>query len=161
MKLSFSTLGCPGWNMEEITENAVKYGYEGVELRVKGKQHVDTGMDVAGRKLIKDIFNKNKLDICCLGGYTYFCSDKTEELEINKNLLLKYIDLAVDLGAPYVRTFIGAYPSTLTEDEVVQNAANYLNICGEKAEAKDVRILIETHDTFSTEPSRLKKSLNC
>ncbi len=49
-----------------------------------------------------------------------------------------------------MRTFIGNYPETLTEDEVVKNAASYLDICGEIAEAKGVVILIETHDAFST-----------
>ena len=33
MKLSFSTLGCPRWDMKEIVATAKDLGYDGVELR--------------------------------------------------------------------------------------------------------------------------------
>lgn len=36
MRLSFSTLGCPGWSFEQIMENAHEMGYEAVELRGVG-----------------------------------------------------------------------------------------------------------------------------
>jgi hypothetical protein len=29
MKLSFATLGCPGWNLERIADEAKAMGYEG------------------------------------------------------------------------------------------------------------------------------------
>jgi sugar phosphate isomerase/epimerase len=33
MKLAFSTLGCPDWELAEVIAGARKYGYDGVELR--------------------------------------------------------------------------------------------------------------------------------
>jgi hypothetical protein len=33
MKLSFTTLGCPGWTLQEIVENAAEMGYDGVDFR--------------------------------------------------------------------------------------------------------------------------------
>ena len=38
MKLSFSTLGCPGWSFGEIVLRASQYGYEGVAFRGLGGQ---------------------------------------------------------------------------------------------------------------------------
>src|SRR5260221_13568979 len=34
MKLAFSTLGCPAWNIETVAEAVVRYGYDAVEWRV-------------------------------------------------------------------------------------------------------------------------------
>jgi hypothetical protein len=34
MKLAFSTLGCPAWNIETVAETVVRYGYDAVEWRV-------------------------------------------------------------------------------------------------------------------------------
>ena len=33
MKLAFSTLGCPDWNVDQIVEAARRLRYDGVELR--------------------------------------------------------------------------------------------------------------------------------
>jgi len=33
VKTSFTTLGCPGWSLEQIAKNAQAFGYQGVELR--------------------------------------------------------------------------------------------------------------------------------
>ena len=33
MKLAFSTLGCPEWDLDTIIRAARKYGYDGIELR--------------------------------------------------------------------------------------------------------------------------------
>src|SRR5258708_40093816 len=33
MKLAFSTLGCPAWNIETVAEAVVRYGYDVVEWR--------------------------------------------------------------------------------------------------------------------------------
>ena len=33
MKLAFSTLGCPEWDLETVIGAARKFGYEGIELR--------------------------------------------------------------------------------------------------------------------------------
>ena len=33
MKLSFTTLGCPAWTVEQIATNAAQMGYDGVDFR--------------------------------------------------------------------------------------------------------------------------------
>ncbi len=88
MKLSFSTLGCPDWTVKQIVGKAVQYGFNGVELRVDDK-HISPNMDVVERKRTKKLFADEKLDICCLAGYSWFCSDRREELEENKALLIQ------------------------------------------------------------------------
>src|SRR5260221_9279481 len=36
MKLAFSTLGCPAWNIETVAEAVVRYGHDSGEWRVVG-----------------------------------------------------------------------------------------------------------------------------
>ena len=33
-RLSFSTLGCPDWSLQQITDFAVTHGFRGIEVRV-------------------------------------------------------------------------------------------------------------------------------
>ena len=33
MKLGFSTLSCPRWDLESIAANAARYGFDGVDFR--------------------------------------------------------------------------------------------------------------------------------
>jgi sugar phosphate isomerase/epimerase len=150
MKLSFSTLGCPDWDLKKIVDMAGEYGFDGVELRVMGKQHIDPALNSGERKAVKNLFQQKNVEICCLAGYSFFNSDDTGKLESNKNLLHQYIDLAYDLEVPYIRTFVGDYSTPMLEDQVIENTSHYLNICGKIAEEKGVQILIETHDSFST-----------
>src|SRR5918998_366989 len=44
MKLAFSTLGCPNWELEDVARAAREYGYAGVELRALGG-----GLDLLSR----------------------------------------------------------------------------------------------------------------
>lgn len=148
MKLSFSTLGCPGWNIEKVVEKAIEYDFDGVELLVKNRRHVDVDMTLEERIYMRDLFKENRLDICCLSGYAFFGGGDHRDMEENTNLLLEYIKLAADLGAPYIRVFAGGYSDAISIDEAAANTAACLNICGWEAEKAGVVILIETHHAF-------------
>jgi sugar phosphate isomerase/epimerase len=150
MKLSFTTLGCPDWDLKTIAEKASEYGFDGVELRLKDKKHVDVDLDASERKEVRKLFESKNVEIACLSSYADFASDKRDVLEKNKDMLLSYIDLAVDLGSPCIRTFVGYYPETITEEQVTRNCAEFLNICGEKAEKKGIILALEIHEPFGT-----------
>ena len=107
VKLSFSTLGCPGWTLAQIAENGARYGYDGVELRISGHQHVDPSLCPEERKAIRELFAQQGLAIVALSGYTEFTGDNAEALAQNGEALVQNILLARDLGAAYVRTFHG------------------------------------------------------
>lgn len=148
MKLSFLTLGCPDWSIETIVEKAAEYGYDGVELRVKGDKHVDPALPYEERKRIRQLFNGKGLEIPCLAGYSFFCSNKEEILESNRKILMDNIILARDLGAPYVRTLIGHREDGVREEEVLDNASAYIRECGDYALKEGIGIVIETHDDY-------------
>jgi sugar phosphate isomerase/epimerase len=148
MKYSFTNLGCPEWNLEKIVEKAAEYGYDGVELR----SHADNpylfpNPPLAHRKYVKELFAKHKLDISCISAYSRFADSDEQTLEENKQILINDIILARDIGAPMVRSFLGENKN-LTNEQVIEHAAPYLNYCADFAELMGVKVGFETHDAW-------------
>jgi sugar phosphate isomerase/epimerase len=148
MKFSFTNLGCPNWNLEQIAEKAAEYGYDGVELR----SHADNpylfpNPPLSHRKYIQELFGKYNLDISCISAYSRFADSDPKILEENKQILVSDIILARDLGAPMVRSFLGENKE-LTNEQVIEHAAPYLNYCADFADLLGVKVVFETHDAW-------------
>jgi len=142
MKLCFSTLGCPGWTLEQVAETGAAYGFDGVELRIQGDRHVDSSLDAGQRRKARKLFADNGLAIAILSGYTRFCGDDADELASNGEALLRNAGLAADLQAPYLRTFIGG--------DFTARGADTLRRCCDKAKELGVTVLMEIHDSLNT-----------
>ena len=160
MLLSFNTLAYCDKTIKEILERAVKFKFEGVELkggtrgRVKAaEEHVYPEMSPKIRELIKDLFSGYNVDISCVSAYTSFSDPNPVERENNVKTLDAYVDLAVDLGCERVRTFGSGgragvlYPDFASMSKVV---ADSLKKCGAYAQDRGVTICLETHDEFNT-----------
>ena len=159
MKLAFSSLGCPDWDITQIAQYAKGYGYDAVELRSAPDGHVSTEFNAAERKSVRGIFHINGIKICCLSCYSRFSDREVRKLKENQELLIRNVYLANDLKAPYIRAFIGANDSALSIEEITENTVKYLKPCCKIAREKEVEILIETHDSFST-GEQVKKILD-
>jgi len=148
MKLGFSTLGCAEWAADKILEAARANGYEGVELR-----HYEASLDLP--KALADVpggplgfrqrFEDAGVEICCVDS-SLVLSDPQSSVNDAKLLL----DLARELGGPYVRVFGGDVAEGETRSECLKRAAEKLSQLGELAAQRGVRVLLETHDAFST-----------
>ena len=148
MKLSFTNLGCPNWSLEQIAEKAAEYGYDGVELR----SHADNPYlfpypPLAHREYIKKLFGKYNLEISCISAYSRFADSDAQKLEENKQILINDIILARDIGAPMVRSFLGENKD-LTNEQVIEYAAPYLNYCADFADMLGIKVVFETHDAW-------------
>jgi sugar phosphate isomerase/epimerase len=150
MKLSFSTLGCPNWNIRRIVEYAKRYRYDGVELRGAGRQHISLEVSHIERREIRSLFEDNGIEICCISPYTRFSSPVKEGRETNIETLVRYCELAREMEAPLVRSFIGDVLSDVSEADYMSYIPEALHIVGEKIKGLGVDIVIETHDYFST-----------
>lgn len=150
MKLSFSTLGCPNWDIKKIVESARRYGYEGVELRGAGRQHISFEISPRERNEIRKIFEDNGIEICCISAYTRFSSPVKEERESNIENLVRYCELAKEMNAPIVRSFIGDVPKEIDKAEYMNYIPEALHKVGEKIEGLGIDVVLETHDYFST-----------
>ncbi|HJS19279.1 MAG TPA: sugar phosphate isomerase/epimerase family protein, partial [Anaerolineales bacterium] len=80
---------------------------------------------------------------------TSFVSSLAEERQSNVDELRRYADLAAEVGADYIRAFLGELPGDMHPDpSVYENIIDCLNAASEHAASVGVRIAVEPHDDF-------------
>jgi sugar phosphate isomerase/epimerase len=151
-RLAFSTLGCPAWSWKTILENADRYGYSGLELRgVAGEMDLTKVPELQGTRLAA-----TKKDLAALGmavtdlGASAAMHEKDPAAR-GKHLDegRRFIDLARDLGAPYVRMFGDRLPPGEPKDEVMTRVVEGFQQMAAHAKAAGVTVLIESHGDFT------------
>jgi len=148
MKLSFSTLACADWSLEEIGRAAAQWGYDGVELRL-AEPHISTEFSKEQRAGVKEAVSRSGLDICCLAAYTRFHSPDAGTRAENVDNLKRAIVLASDLGSPYVRSFGGDPSSEESIEQVTRWISDAFAEVDSYAGEHGVKVLLETHDILS------------
>ncbi|PWI18261.1 xylose isomerase [Streptomyces sp. Act143] len=147
MKLAFSTLGVPGLPVPEVLRLAAAHGYHGVELRAHPEEPVHPGIGTEQRADVVGEFKAAGVEILGVAGYARVAAPGDDEAVIDE--LRALLDLARDLGAPYIRVFPGASPEQ-SRAEADATAARRLGTAAEYAADLGVRILLETHDSHRT-----------
>ena len=146
--LSFSTLGCPDWTLQQITDFAVQHGYSGLEVRGLQRQ-----MDLTlcpefstpeSRKETMQLMKKKGLQFVNLGSSANLHMEGEER---NKNMseARRFIDLAQQINCPYVRVFPNSLPKEREKSATLQLIVNGLKELGDYAKDKNVTVLLETH----------------
>jgi sugar phosphate isomerase/epimerase len=146
-KLAFSTLGCPGWTIEQAGEAARRYGYAGVELRLLDGEIIPADLDADGRARVKRALAG--LGVPSVGTSCRFTSPDGAERARNRADAERYLQLAADLGAETIRVFGGNLAEGDTLEVGRDRIAESLNELALAAERVDVRIALETHDAMS------------
>ncbi|HBL84626.1 MAG: xylose isomerase [Clostridiales bacterium GWF2_38_85] len=161
MKLSFSTLGCPGWSWKEIYATAFDFGFDGIEIRgLENEMYIPKFPKFADNNIenIKRIFSGlTKISMLTSGAVignpknvSPFYKEATD-----------YIDLAAKLDVPFIRLMISPQPYP-TEADYKFAVETYKKIC---TYAKDTGVspLIETNGILA-ETKKMKqfmKDVNC
>ena len=148
--LAFSTLACPDWSMQTILEKAVEFGYEGIEWRGGPQGHVQPGMPAWKKEDLRKMSDDAKLAAVAITTYTSFVSPLAEDRKSNVDKLRRYSDLAAELGAPFVRVFLGELPAdTDLDDGIFETISGCLSIASAYAATVGVKIAVEPHDDFT------------
>ncbi len=150
MKTSFTTLGSPEWGWEKTLEQAKAMGFDGIELRgVEGEMDLPKAAPFVPEKLAatKERLADMNLAICCLGTSCRF--DTEEQVAENIDLGRRHIDLAAELGSPFIRVFGDRIPSPDLRSKIVDQVAGALVQLAEYAKGTGVTVLQETHGDFS------------
>ncbi|MFG3104950.1 sugar phosphate isomerase/epimerase family protein [Streptomyces sp. NPDC048182] len=147
MKLAFSTLGVPGLPLTDVLGLATAHGYHGVELRAHPEEPVHPGIGPEERAAARAAFEAAGVELLAVAGYARVAApgDDAPVLAELRGLL----ELARDLGAPYIRVFPGGADEQSSE-EADAIAARRLGTAAEEANDLGVRILLETHDSHRT-----------
>lgn len=147
--ITFSTLACPGWQIETILAKASEFGYDGIEWRGGPQGHVQPDMPAAKKNLLRQRCSDARLISLAVTAYTSFVSDSAEERQANVAELRHYVDLAAELGANYVRAFLGELPEgTDLDSSIYERISDCLNAASAYADSVGVKIAIEPHDDF-------------
>ncbi|NLV92302.1 MAG: sugar phosphate isomerase/epimerase [Firmicutes bacterium] len=150
MKISFTTLGNPNWTWEHTLEQAQGMGYDGIEIRgVEGEMNLPKARPFLPSNLsqTKAQLGDLGLTVCCLGTSCRF--DDTDGVAANIDLGKAHIDLAAELGCPYIRVFGDRIPSPDLRPKIVEQVAGALVKLADYARGTGVTVLQETHGDFS------------
>jgi sugar phosphate isomerase/epimerase len=148
--ITFSTLACPSWSIDTIIAKAAEFGYEGIEWRGGPQGHVQPTMPAQEKTTLRKMSADAGLTALAVTAYTSFVSPLAEERQSNVDELRRYAELATELGASYVRAFLGELPEGKDIDSsLYENISDCLNAASEYAISLGVRIAVEPHDNFT------------
>ncbi|MEU6660846.1 sugar phosphate isomerase/epimerase family protein [Streptomyces sp. NPDC046821] len=147
MKLAFSTLGVPGLPLADVVWLAGTHGYHGVELRAHPEEPVHLGLGRTERAAVTAEFEAAGVEILGLAGYARVAAPDEDEAVAAE--IRSLVELAHDVGAPYVRVFPGG-GTEQSRDDADATAARRLGTAAEYAAGLGVRVLLETHDSHRT-----------
>lgn len=150
MKLSFTTLGCPGWSWERILDKTKALGFQGVEVRGILRE-MDNGklepFRDANISATKAALQARGLSIPCLDTSCTFLGDTPLAETIRAGR--ESIDIAHKLGIPYIRVFGDRIPKGMEEKAAVARVAEGMQELASYAGDKGVAVLQETHGNFA------------
>jgi len=153
-RITFSTLACPGWEIETVISNAAAFGYGGIEWRGGPQGHLHPSMTTAQKTHVRQRCADAGLISLAITAYTGFVSPSRDERQHNIDELCRYADLASEVGARYVRTFLGELPEhTQPDARIYENIVDCLRTAADYAQSVDCIIAVEPHDNFVTSSS--------
>ena len=147
--LAFSTLGCPDWTFQQITDFAVQHGYTGIEIRgiqrqldlVKCNEFSSAENIAATMKTMKE----KGLQFVDLGSSATLHFGEAVERKKNLDEGRRFIDLAQQLNCPNVRVFPNNFIKEQTKEQTMDLIVKGLLELGEHAKGSNVKVLIESH----------------
>jgi sugar phosphate isomerase/epimerase len=156
LPIGFSTLGCPQWSWQQVLDFAAAHSFAAVELR-----GLQTEMDLTKRPEFAPArlsetrrqIGEHGLRISCLGA-----SANMHEMDVAKRAAAmdegrRFIDLARELQAPYVRVFGNKYIADVPRDQMLAHIAGGLRELGDYARDRNVTVLLESHGDFTDSPT--------
>src|SRR5215471_4665526 len=147
LKLAFSTLACPDWSLERALEQARRWGYDGLELRLVDGQLIGLDLSSADRESIGRLLRESGLGLVAADSSIRLLHDHLD-VEI-ANALVWFLELAAEWSVPLVRVFGGDAPEGISREDALAKAVRILDQTARVAERLGVKIALETHDSFS------------
>ena len=154
--IAFSTLGCPAWDWQKILTFAHDHGFAAIELRgLQGSMDLPSNSIFSADRIeqTKKDIHAAGLKIACVSSSANLYFEDTTKREQQIADARRFIDLASNLSAPYVRVFGGKAESDknpVPDEETKKRVAAGLRELGQYAGPKNVTVIIESHDHFTS-----------
>jgi sugar phosphate isomerase/epimerase len=146
--IAFSTLACPEWDARQIVEEAASIGYDAIEWRGGTEGHVRPTWSSPRRQGLRRQMADRGVHALALTAYTSFVSPAQANRTRSVEDLVRHIELAQDLGAPFVRAFAGIREDDAPEQDLYLRVVSELEKIVDFAVEAGVVIAIEQHDDF-------------
>lgn len=145
MKIGFSSLVAPEWDLEKLVAQAKAYGFDGVELRgIQGQLHLPLVPELAGDpKATIDLFRSHGVDLVCLGTSASLGGLDRREVADQRAKLIETIELAASIECPLVRMFAGEIPARSTHQATISRVAAVLASVADVAARHRVTVVVE------------------
>ncbi len=151
--LAFSTLACPEWSPEVVVARAAAIGYDAIEWRGGPDGHVSPGWSASRRAALRGLMGEHGTSALAVTSYADFVTGDARARTDAVDHLRRHLELAADLGAPTVRTFVGIVDDDAPLPDLIERAVAGIAACVDRARASGVAIAIEPHDDFDTASS--------
>lgn len=149
MRIAFSTISCPTYDADQIVAAALDYGYDGVELYALGGLRLVPDLLKSNLVALQQAFIPRGVPIVSLNSWAHLTAVDSEELAAQEAQIMRSLELASALHCPLVKTFGGDFPPGELPARVYDNVASVvLRVCA-RARELGVRLMLETHDSFS------------
>lgn len=153
MKLAFSSLACPSYNIDKLIHTAKDYGFDGIELRtLENTTNIWELEDFYPCNLsaTSSKFKEAGLSVAVIGTSISFAKPESTHKNNQFQILRKFCEIAKALCCPYLRVFGGPIPEGQTYEEVLARDINNYKTAVNISNTYGIKLLFETHDDFST-----------
>jgi sugar phosphate isomerase/epimerase len=154
VRYAFTTFSCPDLSLQEALDLAKQTGYAAIEPRLASRQahgvEIDTTLEE--RASIRARIEASGIEVCCLGTSARFADPALAEAGVAD--AHGAIDLAADIGTPFIRVFGGFLPEGVERADARERIVSSLRSLAEHAADRGVVVCMETHDDW-TDPGEV------
>ncbi len=146
MKMAFTTLGCPAWDLDTVIEKGSTFGYAGVDFRgiqeeidVTKLPEFNSGIAETKQKLADA-----DLAVCGISSSLKVCDASVTEANLEE--AKRTIPIAAELSVPNIRVFGMGNPEENTKEALAAVGAGMMEQVLALDGADQFKWVFETHD---------------
>lgn len=151
LPIAFSTLGCPKWDWKTIVKNASAWGFAAIELRgIQDQIDLPKCPEFSPTRIkasLQDLAAAGVV-ISDLGASAQMHEPDPTRRARNFDEVRRFIDLAHQLKAPYVRVFPDRFVKGEDRSVTFARISQGLRELGEYARPAGVTVILESHGEF-------------
>lgn len=149
MKLTYTSLACPAWTIEEAVSAAESYGYAAIEWRLADGAIIGPDASADVRRRLREVPAAHGVEVACLDSSCRVVQGEPKERAATIEAGQRMLDLAAEVGAPFLRVFGGELPANTTRTSLLGSAAEVLHALGSYGAERNVTVIVETHDAWT------------
>ncbi len=151
LPIAVSTLGCPKWDWNTILKNASQYGFAALELRgIQDQMDLPKCPEFSGSRLKGTLADLSaaRLAISDLGASAQMHEPDPAKRAKHMDEARRFIDLAHELKAPYVRVFPNQFVKGEDKQVTFARISDGLRELAQHAAPAGVTLIVESHGEF-------------